>query len=185
MPLLVMFWVLLIAIFFRNSVYRFLTRNFAKVFKIGDLEVDEGLDNYFNTLDEHDRNWSIKEEDNARSALKLKILTDETYDRLKKTTLGKQHMEGVHTYDILANSLYLDDFQYFTPSMLDREKFIIDDDDDEENDNAQSDLVKMILNLAFMTKERAEKFTFSKDTYSSAVKGSPNSASKQSSNTAK
>jgi hypothetical protein len=45
-------------------------------------------------------------------------------------------MSGVHTYDILANPLYLDDFQYFTAADDDREKWIVDDDDDEENDNA-------------------------------------------------
>jgi len=36
----------------------------------------------------------------------------------------------------LANPLYLDDFQYFSADMEDREKYIIDDDEDEDNDNA-------------------------------------------------
>lgn len=49
--------------------------------------------------------------------------------------------------------------------MEDREKYIIDDDDDEDNDKAQSDLVKMILNLAFLTEKQAKEFTFSKDAY--------------------
>lgn len=155
MPLLVTFWILLVAIFFRNTFYGFLVKHFPNFFKIGDIEVDEGLANYFTTLDDHDRNWSIKEEENARNALKLKILTDETLDKLRNTTMGKDHLEGIHSYDILANPLYLDDFQYFTPAMPDREKYIIDDDLDEDNDKAQSDLVKMVLNLAFMTEEKA------------------------------
>jgi hypothetical protein len=46
--------------------------------------------------------------------------------------------------------------------MDDREKYIIDDDDDEGNDTAQSDLVKIILNLAFLTQKQAREFTFSK-----------------------
>ena len=74
-------------------------------------------------------------------------------------------MQGIHTYDILANILYIDDFQYFSPAMPDRAKYIIDDDDDEENDNAQSDLVKMVLSLAFMTEDKARNFTFDKKTY--------------------
>jgi len=49
------------------------------------LKVDEDLDNYFHTLDEHDRKWSIKEEENARSVLRMKILNDETLHRLKST----------------------------------------------------------------------------------------------------
>ena len=53
--------------------------------------------------------------------------------------------------------------------MPDREKFIIDDDADEGNDYAQSDLVKMILNLAFMTEEQAKQFNFSKDSYSNQL----------------
>lgn len=109
-PLLIMFWVLLIAIFFRNTVYAWLTRNFSKLMKIGEIEVDEGLNNYFTTLDDHDRNWSIKEEENARNNLKLRILTDDDLNKLRSTTLGNQHLEGIHSYDILANPLYLDDF---------------------------------------------------------------------------
>ena len=50
--------------------------------------------------------------------------------------MGRGHLQGVHSYDILANPLYLDDFQYFSADMEDREKYIIDDDEDEDNDNA-------------------------------------------------
>jgi len=53
-----------------------------RLIKVGDLEIDEDLDNYFNTLDDHDRNWSIKEEENGRSVLNLKILNDETLEKL-------------------------------------------------------------------------------------------------------
>lgn len=53
--------------------------------------------------------------------------------------------------------------------MEDREKYIIDDDDDEGNDMAQSDLVKIILNLAFLTEKQAKEFTFSKDAYKQQV----------------
>jgi hypothetical protein len=105
-----MFWALAVAIFFRNTVYHHLKLRFPGPFKIGDIEVDEGLANYFTTLDEHDRNWSIKEEEYSRNSLKLKILHDDTLNKLKHTTIGDQHLEGIHTYDILANPLYLDDF---------------------------------------------------------------------------
>jgi hypothetical protein len=49
--------------------------------------------------------------------------------------------------------LYIDDFQYFSSDLPDRSKYIIDDDEDEGNDMAQSDLVRMVLNLAFLTTE--------------------------------
>jgi hypothetical protein len=96
----------------------------------------------------------------------MSIITDETLERLKSTKMGEGHMQGVHSYDILANPLYLDDFQYFSADREDRKTCIIDDDDDEDNDNAQSDLVRVVLNLAYLTKAQAEDFTFSKDAYS-------------------
>jgi hypothetical protein len=168
MPLLLTFWFFLFGIVFRGILYKIVTRFFPKL-KIGDLEIDEDLDNYFHTLDDHDRNWSIKEEEYSRDVLKMKILDDETLEKLRTTKMGDGHMKGVHCYDILANPLYLDDFQYFSASMDNREEYIIDDDDEEGNDNAQSDLVKIILNLAFLTEEKAREFSFDKSTYSNQV----------------
>ena len=81
-------------------------------------------------------------------------------------------MKGVHCYDILANPLYLDDFQYFSPAMGEehRKTYIIDDDDEEGNDTAQSDLVKIILNLGFLTEKEAKAFTFAKTAAVNSVK---------------
>ena len=75
-------------------------------------------------------------------------------------------MKGTHCYDILANEQYLDDFQYFDAAKPDRGDWIKDDDEDDSNDAAQSDLVRMALNLAFITEEQAMKFTFDKSFYS-------------------
>lgn len=66
----------------------------------------------------------------------------------------------MHSYDILANPLYLEAFQYVSASQENRGDFIIDDDSDEENDAAQSDLVRASLNLAFIY--NGEKFNFDK-----------------------
>ena len=71
----------------------------------------------------------------------------------------------------MANNLYIDDFQYFSADREDREDFIIDDDSDEDNDNAQSDLVRMALNLAFLNEEKARGFEMSKNIYSQNLKG--------------
>ncbi len=161
LPLLVTFWILLVVIFFRGIIYSALC--FVLPFlAIGNFEIDEDLDNYFNTIDDNDRNWSIKEEENARDVLGMHILEDETLQRFRDTKIGASHMKGTHCYDILANEQYLDDFQYFSPAREDRNEFIKDDDDEEGNDAAQSDLVKMILNLAFMSEERAKNFSFDK-----------------------
>jgi len=85
LPLIIMFWILLLGTVLRGKIWGLLTKWFPTFIKVGEFEVDEDLDNYFHTLDDHDRNWSIKEEENGRNVLKLKILNDYTYDRLKQT----------------------------------------------------------------------------------------------------
>ena len=62
----------------------------------------------------------------------------------------------------MANPLYLDDFQYVTAAEDDRDAMIIDDDVEEGNDAAQSDMVRICLNLAFLTEKEASGFTFDK-----------------------
>ena len=168
MPLLILFWVFLIGTIFRNFLYKWVTR-FFPILRVGDFEIDEGLPNYFTAIDDNDRNWSIKEEEYSREKLNMNILEDETLRKLKSNKLEGNNIKGVHCYDILANPLYVKDFQYFSPAMDNRAEYIIDDDDDEGNDDAQSDLVKMILNLAFLTEEQAKAFTFNKSAYSNAT----------------
>lgn len=65
MPLLIAFWIVLFGTIFRHIAFKYGAKIFPSI-KIGDIEIDEDLDNYFNTLDDHDRNWSIKEEENSR-----------------------------------------------------------------------------------------------------------------------
>lgn len=164
-------WPLMLACFFSIVVYfawkhleKCLIRFFPSL-EIGDVDLDEDLDNFWKSLDDHDRNWSVKEEENLRDVMPgTKLLLDDAFNRLKtyQKTLGNT-LIGVHTYDVLANPLYLDDFQYIDASTEDREKYIIDDDDDEGNDNAQSDLVRAVFCLAYMTKAQADAFAFNKD----------------------
>ena len=44
--------------------------------QIGDIELDEDIDNYWAALDENDRKWAIREEENARNALNMPIMTE-------------------------------------------------------------------------------------------------------------
>ena len=162
-------WPLLIGFIFLNIIFYFgetVMNTFYECFpslRIGDIEINEDIANYWSSLDEEDRKWSTREEENARQALKTKILTDDQFDRLNKSqqTEGKT-LQGTHSYDILANPLYLDDFQYVTAAEDDRAEMIIDDDDDEGNDAAQSDLVRISLNLAYMNEAEARSFKFDK-----------------------
>ena len=104
------FIILNIVWYLGEPIVKFLTRCFPGL-EIGDVEVNEDIDNYWACLDEEDRKWSLKEEENARAALNMKILTDSQLEALKSSTQTKgKTLQGVHSYDILANPLYLDDF---------------------------------------------------------------------------
>ena len=128
---------------------------------IGDMTLDEDIPIYWEGLDENDRNWAIEEEKNSRSALGgLKIMTDDAFEKLKESKENEDGLtlQGVHSYDVLANPNYLESFQYVSASQENRSDYIIDDDDDEENDAAQSDLVRAALNLAYIHDPSSFKF---------------------------
>ena len=161
-PLMICFIILNLVWYFGEKFANQMYECFPNL-RIGDIELNEDIDNYWASLDEGDRKWSTKEEQNAREALKTKILTDDQYERLLSMPMTKgKTLQGVHSYDILANPLYLDDFQYVTAAEDDRDDMIIDDDLDEGNDAAQSDLVRVALNLAYLTEDKAKSFKFNK-----------------------
>ena len=65
----------------------------------------EFVDNYWAALNNNDRSWSIKEEENVRKLFpEFKILTDEQYEnliRIPKT--NGETLISTHSYDILCN----------------------------------------------------------------------------------
>jgi len=103
--------------------------------EIGDIQLDEDIDNYWASLDDKDRNWAMKEDEYATKTLGLQLLTVKQKHALSNAekTQGRT-LQGCHSYDILANPLYFDDFQYVSASLENRDLYIIDDDDDEGND---------------------------------------------------
>ena len=161
---LLLTFVLLLVVYFLGKCLEACIAECCSCIEIGDIELNEAIDNYWASLDDGDREWSIKEEENARSLLTSQILTDKQFARLKQMKKTEMHtLQGVHSYDILANPLYLDDFQYVTAAEEDRDQMIIDDDEDETNDSAQSDLVRVMINLAYLTEDEARSFKFSTD----------------------
>ena len=51
-------------------------------FRFGDLDIEEEIDSYWNVLNESDRAWSLKEEENIRQVLGSQVLTNEQYASL-------------------------------------------------------------------------------------------------------
>jgi hypothetical protein len=138
--------------------------------------MNEEIDTYWNSLDDHDRRWSIEEEQQFRCFNKLdltaygiqktcdfKMLNDSSFTTLKSSSPGPKTLQGTHSYDILANPRYYGAFNYIPVAQEGkdlRSDFIIDDDDDEGNDEWQSDKVRIGLNLAFMPEEMVREIKF-------------------------
>lgn len=64
---------------------------------------------------------------------------------------------GIHTYDILANPFYVDQFEYISPVIANRKVVINDGDDDESNDLYQQNVIKMALSIAYYNQQEAER----------------------------
>jgi hypothetical protein len=127
--------------------------------------IDEEIDLYQNCLDEDDKNYSLKEEENC---CKYGIRTMLTKTRLgfengKLKDAKKFHLQGIHTYDILRNPIYTQAFQYFSADLPNRHEYIVDGDDNVGNDVAQSDLVRVLLNLAFLGEDEVKNIEFNPD----------------------
>jgi hypothetical protein len=71
------------------------------------------------------------------------------------------HLKGIHTYDMLRNPEYYQAFQYYAADNKDRALMIVDDNEEEGDDMGQSDLVRVSLNLAFLSKEEVQDIEFS------------------------
>jgi hypothetical protein len=79
---------------------------------------------------------------------------------LDATGAAKKTVTGVPFYIILANPLYARDFSYIDCNVPNRDSLIKDDDDNEDNDCEQSDMVAIVLNLAYIPKQVVEQFSF-------------------------
>lgn len=64
-------------------------------------------------------------------------------------------MQGDPWYNLLSDSIYCRDFNYITVNTPDRNDYIVDDDNNEDNDMEQSDMVAILINLAYLNKEVA------------------------------
>ena len=63
----------------------------------------------------------------------------------------------------MRNNKYIQDFQYVAAYQENREDFIIDNDDRNDNNTAQSDLVRIALNVGFLTEKEVQELTFNVD----------------------
>ena len=91
----------------------------------------------------------------------MKCQFESTLKNLRENKMGRCHLQGIHTYDILRNPAYYQEFQYFSPAIPNRNNLIKDGKKGDDK-GYQSDLVRLILNLAFIRQDEIEDFEFSK-----------------------
>ena len=90
----------------------------------------------------------------------MKTVSKELTNRLDANKTVLKPIQGIAWYNCLANLAYVQDFAYIETENPKRSELIVDDDDNEDNDCEQSDLVALILNLAFIKEDVARDLVF-------------------------
>lgn len=119
-------------------------------FSSNKIDVDENLPNFFNAIRLSEADWIVEENKYYNERYGLKFIDKDLQDKLDDTKIAKKPIQGIHWYNVLANPAYIQDFAYISCSIPDRSDYIVDDDSDEDNDNEQSDMTKIVLNLAYV-----------------------------------
>ena len=121
----------------------------------------------------------VFENQNMRENYGFNFIPEEVEKRLDNWQLAKKPIQGVAWYNVLANPIYARMFNFIEVNVESREDLIVDGDDDEGNDCEQSDMVQVLLNLAFAPREVVKDFTFGpgiSHTFKEAMKESKKTA---------
>jgi len=124
------------------------------------ISVDENLPYFFKAVKLGDADWLIKENKNLKDNYGFQIVSDDVVKILDTVQAPKKSIVGCPYYIILANPLYYRDFSYICCDVSNRNTLIKDDDDNEDNDCEQSDIVGLLLNLAYIPEYIMQKFKF-------------------------
>ena len=140
-----MFWIILFFIISKPITHFIRKKYFGYVSDDDKLDVHEGLDNYWNSLKDYDRQEWIDDEKHLRTRFGIKVLEDDQYESLKNSKEGHKLILGTPNYEILNNPSYMARFQY-----------VPIDQRDTEQEHEQSDKVLSIIYLAYMNKEKQQ-----------------------------
>jgi len=124
------------------------------------ISVDENLPNFFQAVKLSDADWIVHENKNLRENYGFSMVAPEVEARLDNWEATKRPIRGLAWYNILANPSYSSLFNYIEVNVPSREDLIVDGDSDEDNDCEQSDMVQVLLNLAFAPRAVVQDFEF-------------------------
>ena len=124
------------------------------------MTVDEDLPNFFKAVKMKDAEWLVKESTNLWDNYGFDFLERRVRDQFGQWKMSKNPIQGCTWYHILANRSYAMRFNYIDVNVPSRSDLIVDGDDDEENDCEQSDVVQILLNLAYAPTSLVKNFKF-------------------------
>ena len=153
------------SIIFMQSFFNKKLKKWGFVSGGSNLNVDENLPFFFTGLKLKDADWLLQEHNYLSENYGVGIINEDVAETLDIVGTPKKSITGVPFYMILANPLYSRDFQYISCDVPDRNNLIKDDDDDDENDCEQSDMVSMLLNMAYIPEEVISQFRFENGFY--------------------
>ncbi len=102
----------------------------------------------------------VEESKYYKATYDMQLIDEKLATQLDDTKVAKSPIQGIHWYSIVANPDYSDQFSYISINTPNRDELIVDDDANEDNDCEQSDMVQLILNLAFISDGFVQQLTF-------------------------
>jgi len=148
-----------IIILLRLTLYPTLTRWGYTLSKVK-IVVDEDLPSFYHAVKLSDADWVVYENKNLRDNYGFSMVSRDVEQTLDDWQLAKRSIRGVAWYNILANPYYARLFNYIEVNVPSRSDLIVDGDNDEENDCEQSDMVQILLNLAYAPRAVVTEFVF-------------------------
>ena len=79
---------------------------------------------------------------------------------MDNVSVPKKPVQGIAWYNFMANPVYVRAFNYIGVDVPNRENLIVDGDEKEGNDCEQSDMVSILVNLAFVKPKVGREFKF-------------------------
>lgn len=127
-----------------------------------DLDVDENLPQFFKAVKLSEADWLLKEDEYYQNNYAMDLIDDDMSKKLDNIKMAKSPIQGIHWYNMLANPAYQQEFAYISINTMNRDDLIVDDDSDDDNNCEQSDMVALILNLAFINDKFIDDIRFEK-----------------------
>ncbi|CDW71360.1 UNKNOWN [Stylonychia lemnae] len=155
---LLLIGVCIFCIIFMQNFFKKTLKKWGFTFGGSKINVDQNLPFFFKSIRLREAAWLLKENKNLKEEYGFSIISREIEDTLQKIKIPKKAIQGVPYYIILANPLYTRDLHYICCDVPARDPLIKDDDDDDDNNCEQSDIVSIVLNMAFIPDEVLNQF---------------------------